>query len=225
MENDYYQILGIDSGASQQEIRKAYRTLAFQYHPDRNKGDPTTAERMKEINEAYATLSDPVKRREYDALRQQYGPFAYQRFRESHSEEDIFRGSDINQVFEEFARAFGFRGFDEIFRDFYGPGYRTFEFKSPGFSGRGFIFCGQYGRGSRNSTEQPYKGSSVPTFPFTGMLGKLAQYILRKTWGIKWPERGKDWHEVVWLTPQEIQKGAVEYHHRRKSKDLHRLNL
>jgi DnaJ-class molecular chaperone len=220
MEKDYYQILGINKGASQQEIRKAYRKLAFQYHPDRNKGDPTATERMKEVNETYATLSDPVKKREYDALRQQYGPFAYQRFRESHSEEDIFRGSDINQIFEEFARAFGFRRSDEIFRDFYGSGYRTFEFKSPGFFGRGFIFLGHYGRGYRDSREQLYKVSSFPTFPFTGILGKLAKYILGKKWGIEWPERGKDWNEVIWLTPEEIQKGEVKYCHRRKSKDL-----
>jgi hypothetical protein len=107
-QKDYYQILGIDRNASLQQIKEAYRRLAFQYHPDRNKGDPHATEKMKEINEAYAALSDAGKRREYDALKERYGPFAYDHFRQAHSLEDIFRGSDIDQIFQEFARIFGF---------------------------------------------------------------------------------------------------------------------
>ena len=97
-QKDYYQILGVGGNASPEQIRQAYRKLAFQYHPDRNKGNPAATEKMKEINEAYATLSDARKRREYDALREQYGDLAYERFRQAHRPEDIFRGSDINQI-------------------------------------------------------------------------------------------------------------------------------
>lgn len=63
---DYYEILGIDRKASQEEIKKAYRKLAKQYHPDRNKGNKKAEERFKDIGEAYELLSDPEKRKAYD---------------------------------------------------------------------------------------------------------------------------------------------------------------
>lgn len=68
-EQDHYEVLGLAPGAGEEEIREAYRRLAFQYHPDRNLGSRDAVGRMKEINEAYAILSDPVKRRDYDVPR------------------------------------------------------------------------------------------------------------------------------------------------------------
>jgi curved DNA-binding protein len=65
---DYYKILGVDRNADQKEIRKAYRRLARQYHPDVNPGDRSAQEKFKEINEAYEVLSDPEKRQKYDQL-------------------------------------------------------------------------------------------------------------------------------------------------------------
>ena len=64
---DYYEVLGIGKDADEATIKKAYRELAMKYHPDRNPGDNQAVERMKEINEAYAVLSDAKKRNEYDA--------------------------------------------------------------------------------------------------------------------------------------------------------------
>jgi curved DNA-binding protein len=128
-QKDYYKILGVSREATPKQIKEAYRNLAFQYHPDRNGGSAEAVERMKQINEAYAVLSDPAKRRQYDGFRQTYGDSAYNRFRDGYSEEDIFRGSDINQIFEELSRAFGFRGFEDVFKEAYGSGYRTFEFR------------------------------------------------------------------------------------------------
>lgn len=66
--NDYYQVLGVGRNADQKEIKRAYRKLARQYHPDVNPGDAAAQERFKQINEAYEVLSDPDKRAKYDRL-------------------------------------------------------------------------------------------------------------------------------------------------------------
>ena len=69
---DYYKILGVERKASEEDIRKAYRKLAMQYHPDRNPNDKQAEERFKEINEAYQVLSDSKKRAHYDRLGTDY---------------------------------------------------------------------------------------------------------------------------------------------------------
>src|SRR4051795_9185254 len=71
---DYYKALGVDKKASQDEIKKAYRKLARQYHPDRNPGDEKGEARFKEISAAYDVLGDPEKRKQYD---RGSGPFGF----------------------------------------------------------------------------------------------------------------------------------------------------
>jgi len=210
-QRDYYQILGVDKNAASKQIKGAYRNLAFTYHPDRNKGNPEAAEKMKIVNEAYAVLSSPEKRREYDVLRQRFGSSAYSRFRNNYSEQDIFSGSDINHVFEEMAKAFGFRNFDDIFTEFYGKEYRRFEFKRPGFFAGGFVFTGPLRRGKYDQ----------PQFPLTGKLGKLSRYVLEKVSGVELPGNGANIDDVIRLSPMQAQKGGpYAYFHKKKSKKL-----
>ena len=214
-QKDYYQILGIEKGASPKKIKEAYRKLAFQYHPDRNKENPSAIEKMKEINEAYAVLSDPKKRNDYDRFHEQYGPNGYNRFKQSYSEQDIFRGSDINQIFEEMARAFGFRDFEEVFRESYGQRYQSFEFRRPGVFGKGFIFFGT-GFGKSDQREIPISSEIFP-----GFLSKLTRYLLKKTLGMREPARGKDLEDAIYLDSRQALEGAKgKYVHRKRSKEL-----
>ncbi|RLB76372.1 MAG: J domain-containing protein [Deltaproteobacteria bacterium] len=110
---DYYKILGVSKNASAEEIKKAYRKLALKYHPDRNKGNKEAEAKFKEINEAYAVLSDPEKRKQYDA-------FGAEGFHSRFSQEDIFRGFDFNSIFREFG--FGGGRAQSIFSEIFGGG-------------------------------------------------------------------------------------------------------
>ena len=115
---NYYKELGVSKSSSPDEIKKAYRKLAMKYHPDRNKGDKQAEEKFKRISEAYAVLSDPEKRKKYDA----YGASGFQ---QRYSQEDIFRGSNLDDILREF----GFGGMGGSFRSTRssGPGGSAFE--------------------------------------------------------------------------------------------------
>lgn len=95
MADDYYKILGIDKKADASEIKKAYRKLAQKYHPDKTEGDKALEEKFKKISEAYAVLSDPEKRNQYDT----YGSADFQ---QRFSQEDIFRNFDLGDILKEF---------------------------------------------------------------------------------------------------------------------------
>ncbi|MGB9628615.1 MAG: DnaJ domain-containing protein [Thermodesulfobacteriota bacterium] len=105
-QKDYYQVLGIDREASEDEIKKAYRKLALKYHPDHHPDDLESEEKFKEINEAYAILSDPEKRKEYDQ-------FGHSRFKRRYTTEDIFGDFDFDELFREFG--FGRGSFSRSF--------------------------------------------------------------------------------------------------------------
>lgn len=102
---DYYSILGVSRNASQEEIKKAFRRLARQYHPDLNPGDKEAEEKFKKINEAYSCLSDPVKRTNYDRYGTAEGPmgtgFGFER---DTTFTDIFE-----DIFEGFFESFGYK--------------------------------------------------------------------------------------------------------------------
>ncbi|MBR4283661.1 MAG: DnaJ domain-containing protein, partial [Anaerotignum sp.] len=71
---DYYEVLGVNKGATEAELKKAYRKMAMKYHPDQNQGDKEAEEKFKEVNEAYEVLSDAQKRAQYD----QFGHAAFE---------------------------------------------------------------------------------------------------------------------------------------------------
>ena len=126
---DYYEILGVQKGASLDEIKKAYRNLALKFHPDRVSVDKKkeAEERFKEISESYAVLSDPQKRSQYDQ-------FGHAGIDSRYSAEDIFKGADFGSIFE--GAGLGGEMFEEILSSFgvFGGGSRR---SGRGFSSRG----------------------------------------------------------------------------------------
>jgi len=109
-----YDTLGVKKGASADEIKKAYRKLAAKYHPDKNPGDAAAEEKFKEVQNAYDTLSNAEKRKQYDA----YGrEGVYQRY----GQEDIFRGANFQDVFRDMGFGYG-GGFEDILGAFFGAG-------------------------------------------------------------------------------------------------------
>jgi len=112
VKRDYYEVLGVSKDADETAIKRAYRSLAMKYHPDRNPGDAQAVERMKEINEAYAVLSDAHKRKLYDT----YGHDGL----EGYTQADIFRGVDFSSLFREFGLRDFFGFGDSLFDSFFG---------------------------------------------------------------------------------------------------------
>jgi curved DNA-binding protein len=141
MSKDYYQVLGLKKGVSEGEIKKAYRKLAMEFHPDRNKGDKKAEERFKEISEAYAVLSDKEKRQQYDT-------FGADGFRQRYSQEDIFRNVNFEDVF-------GGMGIgSDIFSAMFGGGrggFRTVYTSGGRGGGAGFDINDLFGGGPREA--------------------------------------------------------------------------
>jgi len=134
---DYYDVLGVNKKASDEEIKRAYRKLAMKYHPDRNPNKKEAEERFKEINEAYAVLSDQEKRKQYDT-------FGAEGFRQRFTQEDIFRGFD----------------FDEILSGLFGgKGRREFRFGGRGGFDFGDFFSGQ--GAYQNAGRTPQRGEDI----------------------------------------------------------------
>jgi molecular chaperone DnaJ len=140
---DYYQILGVSPQATQPEIKKAYRRLAKQYHPDARPGDTASAERFKEVNEAYTVLSDAEKRKQYDLMRK-FGPLG--------------------------AAAGGRRGPSGARPG--GAPFPETDFGFGGFSGLGDLFSSIFGRGRKAEVEPIELSVEIP-FRVAALGGKV----------------------------------------------------
>jgi molecular chaperone DnaJ len=141
LEKDYYKTLGVSKNAKADEIKKSYRKLARKYHPDANKGDPKAEERFKEISEAYNTLSDEKRRKEYDDARSLFGGGGFRR-----------PGPG--------GAGGGFGGFD--LGDLFG-GTGTETGTGAGGGRLGDLLGGMFGGSTRGTQPRPRRGADVET--------------------------------------------------------------
>jgi curved DNA-binding protein len=145
MADDYYKTLGVEKGSDPEAIKKAYRKLALKFHPDRNPGNREAEEKFKKISEAYAVLSDPEKRKQYEN-------FGSDQFSRRYSQEEIFRNFDLNEIL----RDFGFGGAGGNERVFRGDGRRGgYTFRTGGDPLRDLFGQGQ------PHYEAPQKGEDL----------------------------------------------------------------
>lgn len=216
---DYYKILGIPENASQQDIKSAFRKLAFKYHPDTNPGNERQAEeRFKEINEAYAVLSDKNKRQQYDlARRGQFAGVGYGGFQ--YSQQDIFQGIFANQAtLNELNRMFAQAGlrFD---RDFLNQVF---------FGGRGTIFRFYTSPGTSSTAYRQYAPGATTYKPswferiLARFMAKLSRFLLKRLLGIEYTAN-LDLHIELELTTEEATAGGekeVSYKRGKRKKKI-----
>ncbi len=221
---DYYQTLGVPDNASQEEIKRAFRKLAFKYHPDTNPGnEKQVEERFKEINEAYGVLGDKDKRQQYDfalktGIRYDTGYRGFQ-----YSQQDIFRDTFSNQaMFDELNRMFAQAGlrFDQDFLN------RVF------FEGSGFVFQ-FFTTPGRTTYQQYYSGTTASTYKpsfierlASRIMAKIGKYALRKLLGVQFeplPKHNLDQYIELEISPDEAATGCdkdIAYKRGKQTKKL-----
>lgn len=200
---DYYEVLGVSRDASDDEIRKAFRKLAFQYHPDRNPSADADA-KFKEINEAYEVLSDAQRRREYDQFGHQGAPAGAPGF-----------------------GGFAGFGFDEIFETFFGAGARTagarrtqrgsdlrvdltLTFEEAVFGSEKTVEVPRWERCSRcngNGAEPGTQPSRCPTCNGTGEIRRVQQSVIGQFVSVTVCDRCRGEGQVI-LTPCTECRGS-----------------
>lgn len=216
---DYYQILGVPENASQDDIKAAFRKLAFQYHPDVSPGKEKEAgERFKEINEAYGVLGDIAKRQQYDFARQSgFVGTGAQGF--DYNQADIFRDifsnpafvNEMNRMFQQAGLRFGQDFLNQTFFSGQGTAY-TFSFGPGGFRQATYNF-GNARTGHPEPLNQAapvHKPGLMDRLLLKTMSG-LTRFSLRTLFGIELPKSSKvrldEWRELE-LTASEAKTGG-----------------
>lgn len=203
---DYYKTLGVPEDASDEDIKKAFRRLAFQYHPDKNIGHEKEAEeKFKDINEAFGVLSDQTKRHQYDMARK--GVFAgagynspYPGF--GYSQQDIFRDAFTNQAnLDELNRMFAQMGlrFDRDFlnRVFFGGNrvvFRVYRFGDSSPESYPFDDETNSQVNQTQVTQPAYKPNFVERLANKATM-KMTNFALKKLFGIQYQEPLSNLHE------------------------------
>ena len=219
---DYYQVLGVAENASQDDIKTAFRKLAFQYHPDVNPGrEKEAGEKFKEINEAYGVLGDASRRQQYDFARKSgFVGAGAQGF--GYNQSDVFRDifsnpafvDDLTRMFQQAGLRFGPDFFNQMFFSGQGTVY-TFSFGQSGFRRATYNF----GNASTDNAELPHQTAPVQKPGLVDRLllktiSGLTQFSLRTLFGVELPSVAKsrldEWQELE-LTPSEAQAGGEKF--------------
>jgi DnaJ-class molecular chaperone len=240
---DYYAILGLDTTASDEEIKRAYRRLAFTYHPDRNPENRSFAEdKFKEVTEAYGVLANPSKRREYDRLRTASATgrgasgSGHAGGRSWGSYEDLFRdlfnNPEMSRIFREMQSEFSRRGmrFDDRFFDNLFFGGRGSFFGGVFFFGpggvRSFRSFGPQSQQQdrRRAFEEPKADPKISSGGILGKIGrKLKQLALGESRETAPREKSLDLRYILTISPQEASSGtevSLSYKRNRKEERL-----
>ena len=204
-QKDYYKALGVSEQASEAEIKKAYRSLAKEYHPDRRPGDAQAEARFKEISEAYEVLGDAAKKRKYDELRR----YSSGQSRGAMSWEDFMHrfGGQRTSSSEEFNWGFGGDSLEDVFSSLFGGSQRKSRRTAQGRGG-GFNFDFKARAKAPPAEPQPTgdpffkrKGSDA----YIDITINLAQALLGSTIRVRTPQGKK----VQVKVPAGTQPGAV----------------
>jgi DnaJ-class molecular chaperone len=233
---DYYQLLGVSENAGEEDLRKAFRKLAFQYHPDKNPGHEKEAEKkFKNINEAYGVLSDKAKRQQYDLSRKgQMAGAGYgvpsQGFQ--YSQDDIFRDTFANRTtMDDLNRMFAQAGlrFDQDFlnRVFFSSNNGVFRvyFSTSTAAQRARPTNETGDQSNQAQVNSPaYKPNFIERW-LARVTFKMGNFALRKMLGVKFeePQADLDHYQELALSSSEAAAGgekAINYKRNNRSKKL-----